>query len=121
MVLGNKNEIWFSLITWLLQHNARKLVLIEETCNETNYNQFQKRFEILTQNYPDLTTMHLSSSCVNNKEEAIEMIRTANNLAPLDVVFCLSLVGNYMYLPTNFASEIELQCSPCGLYIFYLD
>ncbi|XP_065203846.1 fatty acid synthase-like [Planococcus citri] len=118
LIIGNKTEIWFSLITWLLQHNARKLVLIEETYDENDYNQFQKRFEIFIQNYPDLSTIRLSSSCVNNKEETIDMIRTVNNLAPLDLAFCLSLdeeqMNNLNSGLTQYADELrQLICLQC--------
>lgn len=90
-LIGDKSEIWFGIVTWLLEHNAKKFVFIEDEKNDFD-NQYQKRFSLFLQNYPDLYVMHMSASTIKHKDDAATMIRDVHNFAKLDVVFCLSLV-----------------------------
>lgn len=91
---GAKNEIWFRTIAWLLQHEAKKLIIVEPEPQENGINQNQKKFSTFIQNYNNISLMHFSESNLINENDCFNMMQSVSNYTNLDVVFCISMVSN---------------------------
>ncbi len=89
---GKKNEIWFSVVTWLLRHNAEKLVFIDTEPNEYDVDQFLKRFHFFLQNYKNVSLMHLPNNTADSPEDSLSTLQTLSKFTQVDLVFCISLV-----------------------------
>lgn len=91
---GSKDEVWFTITTWLIQNNAKKLAFIdEEKCDDDN--QAMKRFNLYIENRTDLSLVYLSPIVLQSQEETTAMIEEINAYAELDAIFCISLVSFY--------------------------
>lgn len=85
---GNTTNFWFELLEWLLERGARKFLIALENCAlESNISHEVKR--IIVQKNATIVTTQMRTETV---DDASELLKQANNIAPLQAVFFVSLV-----------------------------
>ncbi len=86
---GKKTKLWFELLEWLIKRGARKFVVALDNfsvdpkiSHQINRLLVQKKATII------LTTLKKADTA----EDAASLIAEANNVAPLEAIFFVSLV-----------------------------